>query len=138
VLVYIVRYPSIKLEYLRNFVVTINSDIDSNPIDIVDLGQAWWLKLECQNSLNRDEAGLPGGQSPQPRPRSKQLIDELLGEAHPSPIGPRPGRLPLELHATHDRRSASDDAKTPADSFRQGQLERIFGGFDDLARVRTV
>jgi len=61
VLVYLSRYPPIQLEHLRHFVIAINPDIDSNPIGVVDLGQAFRLELERQYSLNRDEAGLPGG-----------------------------------------------------------------------------
>jgi hypothetical protein len=61
VLVYLSRYPPIKLEYLRQFVIAINPDIDSNPIGIVDLGQAFRLQLERQNSLDRDKTGLPRG-----------------------------------------------------------------------------
>ena len=61
VLIYISRYPTIKLEHLRHFVIAINPDIDSNPIGVVDLGQAFRLELERQNSLDRDEAGLPSG-----------------------------------------------------------------------------
>lgn len=61
VLVYPSRYPPIKLEHFRHFIITINPDIDSNPIGVVDLGQAFRLKLERQNSLNRNEAGLSRG-----------------------------------------------------------------------------
>jgi hypothetical protein len=61
VLIHISRYPPIKLEHLRHFIIAINSDIDSNLIGIGDFGQAFRLELERQNSLNRDEAGLPDG-----------------------------------------------------------------------------
>ena len=46
-LLYISRYPPIKLEYLWHFVIAVNPDIDSNPISVLDLGQAFRLELEC-------------------------------------------------------------------------------------------